>query len=276
MKLSHIFVFGIILVCFACATLFAVDTQSAQTIVVITNLSKADSKPASRLPNGVFVWDSATKSKLLALNASTAQFTFSFANVSSNVVTILSVRPSCNYLAVQLPPLPWTIAPGGNGQISVTVNLDSKSGTLFGSVLVITDKGSKLLTVKITIPAVTPTTMTDAMRAHNLTLAQMDRQAVFRNDCANCHAKPVVGKYGKKLYDTACGICHDAEKRAAQLPDLHKIKQPTTAEFWRTWIEQGKPGTLMPAFSTAAGGPLTDHQIKSLTNYLVQAIPSKL
>jgi hypothetical protein len=31
----------------------------------------------------------------------------------------------------------------------------------------------------------------------------------------------------------------------------------------------------MPAFSVAEGGPLTDTQIKSLTDYLAKAIPSK-
>jgi len=275
MKLNRILVFWITGVVFACVGLFAADFQSTQTVVVATNFSMSAPKHTLALPDTIFAWDSVTKRIMAIPSENTAQFTFSFANVSSNPVTILSVRPSCNFLSVQLPPLPWTIAPGGNGQIGVTVNLAGKSGTLFRSVLVITDKGSKLLSVKITIPAATPTTMPDAARAHNFALAQMDRQAVFKGECADCHAKPVVGKYGRKLYDTACGICHEAEKRAALVPDLHKINLPTNGEFWRARIEHGKPGTLMPAFSATEGGPLTDNQIKSLANYLAKAIPSK-
>jgi len=49
---------------------------------------------------------------------------------------------------------------------------------------------------------------------------------------------------------------------------------PTSIEFWQTWISHGKPGSLMPAFSTAEGGPLTDMQIASLANYLAATIPS--
>jgi cytochrome c5 len=101
--------------------------------------------------------------------------------------------------------------------------------------------------------------LTDAERANGLAVARTDRQAVFKADCASCHAKPAQGKYGKPLYDAVCGICHDAEHRAeAAVPDLHNLKVPTSNEFWRTWIAHGKAGSLMPAFSAAEGGPLTD------------------
>ena len=63
-------------------------------------------------------------------------------------VTILSVRPSCGCTTAKLPPLPWTLAPGTNGQIEATVNLPGKSGTLFKTLNVYTDKGSKLLSSK--------------------------------------------------------------------------------------------------------------------------------
>jgi mono/diheme cytochrome c family protein len=60
------------------------------------------------------------------------------------------------------------------------------------------------------------------------------------------------------------------------VPDLHAIKTPTNGEFWRTWIAHGKPGSLMPAFSIADGGSLSDVQIASLVAYLNQAIPSQV
>jgi hypothetical protein len=55
---------------------------------------------------------------------------------------------------------------------------------------------------------------------------------------------------------------------------LHHLKVPTNEEFWRTWITYGKPGSLMPAFATSQGGPLTDMQIASLAAFLNATIPS--
>ncbi len=60
------------------------------------------------------------------------------------------------------------------------------------------------------------------------------------------------------------------------VPDLSQIKTPTGPAFWTTWITYGKPGSLMPAFSTAQGGPLSDLQIASLAAYLNAIYPSKV
>jgi hypothetical protein len=56
------------------------------------------------------------------------------------------------------------------------------------------------------------------------------------------------------------------------VPDLHALKTPTSLEFWRTWILHGKPGSLMPAFSTTEGGPLNDMQIATLAQYLTTTL----
>jgi mono/diheme cytochrome c family protein len=191
-------------------------------------------------------------------------------------VTILSVHPSCGCTTAELPPVPWTISPGTNAQIKVSVNLAGKNGMIFKTVNVSTDRGSKTLTLKINIlPAPVPI-MTDADRIRAQAIAKVDRQAVFKNDCAECHAKPGEGKYGKLLFDAVCGICHESQNRASMVPDIHALKVPTNQDFWRTWITHGKPGSLMPAFSTAEGGPLNDLQIASLAAYLDSAIPSKV
>jgi mono/diheme cytochrome c family protein len=158
----------------------------------------------------------------------------------------------------------------------VTVNLAWRSGVLFKTVDISTDKGTKTLTLKITIlPPVTPV-MSEADRARALAVAKTNRQAVFQGECAVCHVRRGAGKYNQALYAADCAICHESKSRAAMVPDLHAIKTPTNGEFWRTWITHGKPGSLMPAFSTADGGPLSDMQIASLVTYLNQAIPSQV
>jgi mono/diheme cytochrome c family protein len=118
-------------------------------------------------------------------------------------------------------------------------------------------------------------TQSAADRARALETAKADRQAIFRGDCVTCHVKPGEGKYNKSLYDPVCGICHESKDRASMVPDLHNIKTATNADFWQTWIAHGKAGSLMPAFSNADGGPLSDTQIASLVVYLSAAFPSQ-
>ncbi|HUA68908.1 MAG TPA: DUF1573 domain-containing protein, partial [Candidatus Saccharimonadales bacterium] len=190
-------------------------------------------------------------------------------------VTILNVRPSCGCTTTKLPPLPWTLAPGANGQIEATVNLPAEGGTLYKSLAVYTDKGSKMLVLKITIQPFVMPAMSEAERAQNTQMALADRQAIFKGTCVTCHVQRGQGKYGQTLYEADCAICHEGEHRATMVPDLHALKTPTNFEFWRTWIAHGKPGSLMPAFSTLDGGPLSDMQISSLANYLSATIPSK-
>jgi mono/diheme cytochrome c family protein len=191
-------------------------------------------------------------------------------------VTIGTVHPSCGCTTAQLPSLPWTLLPGTNGQIGVTVNLAGKFGTIVKTVHVGTDRGSRDLIVQITIMPLDSKPLTDAERARQMAIAKIDRQAVFKNDCAICHMNRGQYKFGKELYDADCGICHETEHRASMVPDLHSLKVATNQDFWRTWIAHGKAGSFMPAFATSDGGPLSDMQVASLAAYLDSAIPSKV
>jgi mono/diheme cytochrome c family protein len=228
------------------------------------------------LPDGILVWDGTTKETNVTEGTTEAHFVFSFTNISTNPVVFLDVHTSCGCTTAKLPPRPWMIPAGTNAQFDVTVNLAGRSGTLFKTVTVSTDKGSKILMLKIAIlPPVTPV-MSEADRLRAQTVAGANRQAVFQGECAICHVKRGAGKYGQALYEADCAICHESKNRAPMVPDLHAIKTPTNDEFWRTWITHGKPGSLMPAFSTADGGPLSDMQIASLASYLNQALPSQV
>lgn len=192
-------------------------------------------------------------------------------------VTIINVHPSCGCTTAELPPTPWMLPPGTNSSIRVNVNLAGKSGTVFKTVAVTTDHGRMDLMLKITIaPPPPPRPMTAQERAAGVAAATVDRQAVFKGDCASCHAKNVTGKYGPELYALVCGVCHEANPRATMVPDLHNLKDPTSDAFWRAWITSGKAGSLMPAFATSQGGPLDDFQIASLAAYLNATIPSKV
>ncbi len=204
-----------------------------------------------------------------------ATYLFHLTNVSPAEVTISRVQPSCGCTTAQLPPMPWKIPAGGTGQIPVNMNVQGKSGVVMKTLTVFTDKGQKMLMLKTTILQPDPQLMTAADRERNQLLAKTDRQAVFKGDCARCHVEPVIGKVGKDLYLTACGICHETEHRATMVSDLRNLPNDTNADYWKLMITIGKEGTLMPAFGQTLGGPLSDPQIKTLVDYLVANFPAK-
>jgi mono/diheme cytochrome c family protein len=275
MNLTRSFACAFAGIIFLAAGLLAADKQSTNAVAASQAVYVPDTSHANgQLPDGILAWDNDSKAVDAAADQDQAHFTFDFTNISGGQVTILDAHASCGCTTTELPQLPWTIPPGTNGQIGATVNVAGKAGTLFKTVAVTTDKGQKVLNLRINMLPPVVRTMTEAERMHGVAVAKIDRQAVFHGDCASCHVKPGQAKYGKALYDADCGICHEAEHRATMVPDLHTLKTPTNDAFWRTWIAHGKPGSFMPAFSTSDGGPLSDMQIASLAAYLSGAIPS--
>jgi mono/diheme cytochrome c family protein len=245
------------------------------TPVVIPTIPHTPPAAQGPLPPGVLAWDAELKETTVNATQPIAQLVFNFTNISASEVSINHVGTSCGCTVAQLPPMPWKLAPGTNGTIPVTMNVAGKSGMVFKTLTINTDKGWKMLSVKTTIQP-PPAQMTAGNREQNLLLAKADRQAVFKGQCASCHVEKAIGKMGKDLYDSACGICHEAEHRASMVPDLHALKHETNAEYWKVWVEFGKQGSLMPAFAQRHGGPLSDQQIASLVDHLVKTIPSKV
>ncbi len=223
------------------------------------------------------VWDALQKEANPAPGAPTADFVFGVTNVSDSEVIINSVRTSCGCTVAKLPSQPWILAPHTNGEIKVSVNLAGKFGTIYKTITVISTNAPKTLTVKVNLPQAQSPIAPAMVRSKNQQLAGADRQAVFKNaDCAKCHAAPTAAKMGAELYASACGICHEAALRATMVPNLHALNHPTFYAYWKHWIESGKPGTLMPAFANAQGGPLSGEQIESLAGFLAKTIPQHI
>jgi len=257
------------------AGILGAGAQPADAVATAPVYAPDRSHSGEPLPEGVLAWDALLKSVDATNEQETVKFNFAFTNLTPELVAILSVHPSCGCTTAELPPVPWTIPAGEGGEIKLTVNLQGKTGTLFKQVKIITDKGSKDLMLRINILPPPKIEMTEAQRAAGIAAAKIDRQAVFKGDCASCHLKNVEGKYGQQLFTALCAICHEPEHRAEMVPNLADLKVPTNEEFWRAWISFGKPGTLMPAFAKSQGGPLNDLQIASLAAYLNAIHPSK-
>jgi cytochrome c553 len=219
------------------------------------------------------VFDALLKEYTAKVGEATAEFDFSVTNTGPVDVTINSVRASCGCTTPKMPPLPWTLKPNEFGSFHATVDLRGKIGTFQKSIMIESTEGPKMLYIKCILP-LNADGSSMAMpgmdaRTRNMQLAHADRQIVFRNDCASCHAKPTVGKKGEELFTAACAICHEAEHRAATVPDLHALKQTPTPAYWDAWIRNGKVGSMMPAFALDQKGPLSDDQIGSLVDYLM-------
>jgi mono/diheme cytochrome c family protein len=219
-------------------------------------------------------FDAELKEYTVQPGESRAEFAFNITNTSAGNVVITSVRTSCGCTVAKLPPMPWTLGAGEHGEIQVAMDVAGKRGTLTKSVTVSTATGNKSVLVRATIPnpILAQAGNLDMDRQRNIQLALVDRQIVFKNDGAECHVTPALGKMGRPLYDAACGICHDSPHRATMVPDLAALPQAIGYDYWKHWITFGKPGSLMPAFAQAHGGPLTPEQIDSLSQYLAQTI----
>jgi mono/diheme cytochrome c family protein len=237
-------------------------------------VSPASAPPdATTLPPFPLTFDAETKEALVKPGDTNAFYVFRLTNTSPSAVVVDRVWTSCGCTAARLPSLPWVLAPEADGQIEVELDLRGKRGILSKSVYLYTPSAFKILTVNATVPDPMMAGLTDRLR--NMQAAAADRQAVFRADCAPCHAEPGKGKLGRELFQAVCAICHEAEHRATRVPDLRALDHPPDAEHWRQWIRQGKTGTLMPAFAQAEGGPLTDEQVRSLVEYLGARDPAR-
>jgi mono/diheme cytochrome c family protein len=233
-------------------------------VLISAVLHAAPEKPAA------LVWDALEKRYEAQPGEAEAEFFFTVKNVSANPVEITDVATSCHCTAAMMPHKPWILAPGAEEKLRVVVDLRSRRGTLTKTIYVDTSAGPEQLQVFVKVPP-SPA----IQREMNQMVAQADRQAVLRGDCATCHVTPTIGKQGAELFATACVICHGAEHRASMVPDLKQPKTARDAAFWDHWIRNGADGTLMPAFAKSAGGPLDDEQIKSLVAYLLANLPTQ-
>lgn len=197
-------------------------------------------------------------------------FSFALKNRSDQPLTIQQVQTSCGCTSASGITLPLTVAPQKTISLPVQMNIVGKTGQVTKTVFVVTDQGNKTLLVTTIIPAFPIESGTQLSRREaNQQQASADRQAIFRDDCANCHVTPATGKMGRELYETACGICHEAQHRASMVPDLTANKERTAA-YWRELISLGRNGTLMPAFAKSHDGILDEKQIDSLVDYLTK------
>ena len=228
--------------------------------------------------DNILMWDAVAKIHDAKPDEKDIGFEFRFQNNTGGEVQVRRTKSTCGCTVARLPKLPWTIAAGQRGSIPVTMDIRGKTGVITKTIIVVTDKGLIPLKARVAIGAASEPLVKRSKeeRAANLRAAAQNRQAIFQGKCIECHVKPTLGKRGRQLYATACGICHDATNRAPFVTELRALAKGKDKEYWNLWTAESKPGTLMPAFAKKHGGPLDDSQIKSLVAYLTRIFPREI
>lgn len=240
----------------------------------------AEETSAEGVPASMLAWNAMEQSRKVNEGEGPVLFQFQMKNVSREPVVIEKITASCGCTTVDTRAMPYSLAPGAAESITISMSLAGKFGTVTKSLLV---QGSRATWTLLVSSEITPRTnevlvpglpngagMSAGVRSRNIGLAEADRQAVFKGDCASCHLRPAERQLGYGLYLGACAICHDAKHRASMVPDLREAGVPRDAAYWRENITDGINGTLMPAFAKEKGGILSDEQIESLVKFLVE------
>jgi mono/diheme cytochrome c family protein len=227
-----------------------------------------DSPPAGP----TLVFDAESKEYHATAEETSAPFTFYATNVWTNAIVIQDVSPSCYCTVAALPAQPWILPPGASGAVTARVELEGGGQeTVVRTLTFSTSVGERVVTMEVSVAAPSrraDTPLTAEERKAAAAKAGADGRAIFKGDCAACHADKARGLLGKELYAAACGICHDSPQRVGSVPGLPGSNPPADLEAWKKIVACGKPHTMMPGFAATEGGPLTELQVSSLAAYL--------
>ncbi|MDA7617881.1 DUF1573 domain-containing protein [Verrucomicrobia bacterium] len=214
------------------------------------------------------VWHETGKKAFATQETHELSMYFEYSNNGKTPVLVTSIKASCGCTRPVVSGFPWRIEPGARDRLEIKVNVRGKTGVFRKTLELMTGEDVTELVVEVNIEDPVHRPMRADERKGNLTASKSDNQAIFKGDCVACHVTPTQGKYGPSLYKAACGICHEAKHRASMVPDLKSKIKVEGGDYWRQWIEQGKPDGLMPSFAASKGGPLSDSQISTLVHYL--------
>lgn len=182
---------------------------------------------------------------------------FKVHNSGDGQLVITDVYATCGCTATILDKK--TLEPGDTANLKVTLDPRGKGIGPIDKMIFITSNSitgpSDSLSISAKITAVHAEKM---MRVDN----------IFEGDCRKCHVDKGVGKLGIDLFNASCQMCHTTDPKA-HAPHLGKLLAMNVHDttMYRL-IADGKPGTNMPAYAQAHGGPLSEEQIRSLVSLL--------
>jgi cytochrome c2 len=184
----------------------------------------------------------------------------SFSNTGTEELRIEGVETSCGCTLVGLSS--EVLAPGETGELKVTLDTFGKKGrivktiTLFSNDYIMPEKVIQAV-AQVNAP---PHTEFDV------------GETLFSSRCRSCHADNGEGLIGLSLYLAICYQCHGIEGEGASASALSDpdYLSAVDQEYLYQWIAEGERGTAMPGYSQKHGGPLTEKQINSLVDFILE------
>lgn len=232
---------------------------------------KAPSGASATESKGPLVWDEMTKEITAAPSQTTNLFIFWVTNTATTNILIHRVSPECECTTVKLPKEPWLLTPNESAPLYVTINFANQSGQIRRGVEVSSSEGEQHLTIKVNVAL----TQDIALRQKRLDQARLNRQSIFKGECAACHLDKGKGRTGEELLAADCAICHDTPHQADGIPKLSEVNKITSKVYWKWYLENGGRETIMPSFSVEQGGPLTAQEIDAFADFLNKKFPPK-
>lgn len=155
-----------------------------------------------------------------------------------------------------------TIAPGGIGEVRVTVDTAMKQGLIRKEVKITSnDPLQPVISMFVNMTVKDPHTG----------LSAQGKAKIFTGRCAVCHVDQGIGKMGEDLYLADCAMCHGFNAEGAVGPALtpRNYHDKNVREYTIAVTSQGsRTHPSMPGFLKSAGGPLTAKEIASIIAYL--------
>ncbi len=182
---------------------------------------------------------------------------FSIHNSGDAILQVLEVKSSCGCAVTNFKA--GMLMPGESMEVNFTVDTTGKMGEIRKSIEVTTDapiEPQKEILIYLDVK----------LQEHQ----QMDRSAIFKGDCAACHAEPALYRVDQELFESVCYMCHGhygLGGHAQRINDFFYLTQKSD-DFFRKAIREGIEGSSMPAFAKEFGGPLDEEQIESLVKLI--------
>jgi len=146
------------------------------------------------------------------------------------------------------------LKPGEKGKVSVSVDINGKSGNISKTIQIFSNDTKKPVT---TISVV----MKVKDRFH---IKKSEAKAIFNGECKSCHTERGKGKKGLELFMADCLMCHEHGKSAAPITEMRKKPK----EYLIKATSDGITDTSMPGWHIKNDGPLSNEEIESLVYLL--------
>lgn len=205
---------------------------------------------------------------------------FKVKNTGDRPLVITSVQTSCGCTAAMMESS--VIEPNGSGNLRVSFNPKGARGPIRKSVTISSNDPQRKSLVVMVSASPQPEALLDKPVIQVKRTHEKRERLDFDGKCAQCHVPKKAGLTGKKLYISACAMCH-GDSGGGMAMEGEELGPPLkiggsrvrTAEGMTQVITEGTGHPWMPGFGAEYGGPLSRKQVASLVKLIKNKFKEK-